>query len=546
MKGFKLSNFGVDELRSLAVRNELKVEKKRKKDELITFLKEELPKLPNVILTPPFLAAKALKYFEKGKLVFVTLSEGSELEIIEYHQELIVIQGENHYILPSERPLGVEEFFWNLRYLLTELIGVNPDSKRFLQKPPALVDGTEVKDFLSINSEVLEPLFFYQVLPDMSCQQVNFGEVFGATESKEEKRSPKKSLTEEFQNLNLEEKRETKRPKNSLEQGSSKEVLTTAKKRRVVIIEEEKRVLPPKKEVTASVIVLEPEKKVQGKPAKLSEDSWKLLQSFAYVPHETEKKALGASCLSVVATESKWGLTQHLPSQKEEKEPDWQEKFGMTKTDLLKDYEASLKRYENQVDADGCIVRNPLTKEDSFLYQYSLCSRYLRDKERPELTPGTSSEELQTLVSTYYRESVTHGVCCLVLLQTGMAKLRNKQELLIDRDIRSETFVYVLEARTPWKGKERVLKVGYSAVSVESRLKSLKTGCPFPLEVLTWYRASQEAETKLHEKLSKYSSGGGDEWFQVPEEVVSKLLALGDEAVRSKMKLEDLVARTQF
>ncbi len=67
-------------------------------------------------------------------------------------------------------------------------------------------------------------------------------------------------------------------------------------------------------------------------------------------------------------------------------------------------------------------------------------------------------------------------------------------------------------------------KIGVSKVSVEHRLSSLQTGCPFDLEVLhTGYSLGYRSiETLLHNKYRLYNERG--EWFKLNNNLVNDVI----------------------
>ena len=77
--------------------------------------------------------------------------------------------------------------------------------------------------------------------------------------------------------------------------------------------------------------------------------------------------------------------------------------------------------------------------------------------------------------------------------------------------------VYVVEA----VGSNRI-KIGHTeSRNVKTRVSGLKTGCPFPLEVLATMPGGPSQEYQLHSQFSEYRAVG--EWFLLASPVVSWL-----------------------
>lgn len=72
-------------------------------------------------------------------------------------------------------------------------------------------------------------------------------------------------------------------------------------------------------------------------------------------------------------------------------------------------------------------------------------------------------------------------------------------------------------------------KIGYTDVSVTSRLKSMRTGNPYPLEVYAEFPGTRSDETSIHDILSKHRAGhGGKEWFDLSIETINILVSHGN------------------
>jgi hypothetical protein len=61
------------------------------------------------------------------------------------------------------------------------------------------------------------------------------------------------------------------------------------------------------------------------------------------------------------------------------------------------------------------------------------------------------------------------------------------------------------------------IKIGYAKKSMRDRIKSLQTGCPFPIQLIYAKNGSLKDERILHDLLAKYRVSG--EWFEWNSEV---------------------------
>lgn len=69
-------------------------------------------------------------------------------------------------------------------------------------------------------------------------------------------------------------------------------------------------------------------------------------------------------------------------------------------------------------------------------------------------------------------------------------------------------FVYFI---APSDCSESFVKIGFTAGCVYARCSSLQTGCPFPLNVLTYAVGTIQDEQALHDRFAAYRVHG--EWF---------------------------------
>lgn len=65
-------------------------------------------------------------------------------------------------------------------------------------------------------------------------------------------------------------------------------------------------------------------------------------------------------------------------------------------------------------------------------------------------------------------------------------------------------------------------KIGY-AVNVENRLSQLRTGSPYPIELIHAFPADREEERRLHKWYAEYRRHG--EWFELPDKIVGEIKA---------------------
>lgn len=70
---------------------------------------------------------------------------------------------------------------------------------------------------------------------------------------------------------------------------------------------------------------------------------------------------------------------------------------------------------------------------------------------------------------------------------------------------------------------QQVCKIGFTTKKPEERMKSIQTGCPYPIEVLkTWDGLKRKDEKLLHETYSRYNLNG--EWFEIKGKLKHDLL----------------------
>lgn len=71
--------------------------------------------------------------------------------------------------------------------------------------------------------------------------------------------------------------------------------------------------------------------------------------------------------------------------------------------------------------------------------------------------------------------------------------------------------------------KQKLCKIGFS-MNPYSRLKSLQTGCPFPIRLYRTIEGSTEKEKELHRRFQQYKSNG--EWFFIKDRLLDYLKEL--------------------
>lgn len=65
-------------------------------------------------------------------------------------------------------------------------------------------------------------------------------------------------------------------------------------------------------------------------------------------------------------------------------------------------------------------------------------------------------------------------------------------------------------------------KVGYtSKKTAADRLAALQTGCPRKLILLAEGEGSEKDEANIHLEIWRYRTDGGDEWFELPDDVAN-------------------------
>jgi hypothetical protein len=83
--------------------------------------------------------------------------------------------------------------------------------------------------------------------------------------------------------------------------------------------------------------------------------------------------------------------------------------------------------------------------------------------------------------------------------------------------------VYLL---TEWGSSPERFKIGITKGSVEDRIKQLQTGSSNEIVMILKYESYNylKIEKFLHKKYSKYSTDGGQEWFELSSTDVSNFI----------------------
>lgn len=84
-------------------------------------------------------------------------------------------------------------------------------------------------------------------------------------------------------------------------------------------------------------------------------------------------------------------------------------------------------------------------------------------------------------------------------------------------------FIYLL---TDWSSNPPRYKVGITKNDVQKRIKQLQTGCSGELVLVKTYESEnyRKIEGTLHRGYKHYSTDGGKEWFELPDERVLNFL----------------------
>lgn len=129
-----------------------------------------------------------------------------------------------------------------------------------------------------------------------------------------------------------------------------------------------------------------------------------------------------------------------------------------------------------------------------------------------QATPTTARRFLQTM-----RALFRWAVECGLVADDPTTDATNPKNDSDERQFPTG-YVYILRSAD-------LYKIGF-ATNVQARVNSLKTGSPFPLEIISWWPASQKEEQQLHKRYAEYRRHG--EWFEIPGDVVKQLRQRGE------------------
>ncbi len=91
--------------------------------------------------------------------------------------------------------------------------------------------------------------------------------------------------------------------------------------------------------------------------------------------------------------------------------------------------------------------------------------------------------------------------------------------------------VYVMKA-----GDLDLYKIGWSA-NPEKRLKQIRAGSPFTLQIVATLETDRSAELRIHSALR--ASRGFGEWFQLPSQPTAEDLALWSEPIVLRAEIQE-------
>ena len=131
-----------------------------------------------------------------------------------------------------------------------------------------------------------------------------------------------------------------------------------------------------------------------------------------------------------------------------------------------------------------------------------------------------NNDLLKTIMHLHEKDWTNNGAISAILTMFDIAceeKLKHRAEYFIYRSLpfcfQFNSYIYVVMAESTNK-----VKIGF-AKDVKKRLKSLATGCPYELKLITSFPASMQYEKEIHKKFSKHRSRG--EWFDYKDEIVA-------------------------
>ncbi len=138
--------------------------------------------------------------------------------------------------------------------------------------------------------------------------------------------------------------------------------------------------------------------------------------------------------------------------------------------------------------------------------------------------------DIQTqTMSKSIKPMASRGICLVldacggrenwVLTQNNSTQYEKKeaQKNLQSRPHKTGEIVYFLQAGD-------FIKIGKTTGSAENRLLQLKTGCPFPVEIVAVIAGGYDKERSLHHRFRNIRAHG--EWFHATKEILSFITSL--------------------
>ena len=72
------------------------------------------------------------------------------------------------------------------------------------------------------------------------------------------------------------------------------------------------------------------------------------------------------------------------------------------------------------------------------------------------------------------------------------------------------------------------IKIGFTSRDLKERMAELQTAAPLALELLTTFEGDESIESELHRQCWQYKTNGGDEWFEIPDQILEGILGKYD------------------
>ena len=99
--------------------------------------------------------------------------------------------------------------------------------------------------------------------------------------------------------------------------------------------------------------------------------------------------------------------------------------------------------------------------------------------------------------------------------------------------------IYLIKAE-----ETNLYKIGYTAGTTESRIKTMQTGCPYELSIIKEVDGSLEKEKWLHKTFKKYRKQG--EWFEFDQEILEEVYEKISKKYKSKNNLDPKEFRDMY